>query len=79
MGLAVDQYRLGDANEAGELFREFCEERESILVNTWFKKYPRRLYTWTSPDGQSRNQIDYIAIGQKWKSSVIDCATCPGR
>ena len=30
----------------------------------------RRLYTWTSPDGQHRNQIDYILCSQKWRSSI---------
>ena len=64
-GPAVGPYGLGEANDAGERFREFCEEQELVLVNTWFKKHPRRLYTWKSPDGKSRNQIDYIAIDQK--------------
>ena len=27
------------------------------------------LYTWTSPYGQSRNQIDYILFSQRWRSS----------
>ena len=33
-------------------------------------KYKRRLYTWTSPDGQYRNQIDYILCSQRWRSSI---------
>ena len=77
-GPAVGPYGLGEANDAGERFREFCEEQELVLFNTWFKKHPRRLYTWNSPDGKSRNQIDYIAIDQKWKTSVIDCTIYPG-
>ena len=32
--------------------------------------HKRRLYTWTSPDGQHRNQIDYILCSQRWRSSV---------
>ena len=27
-------------------------------------------YTWTSPDGQHRNQIDYILCSQRWRSSI---------
>ena len=27
------------------------------------------LYTWTSPDGQHRNQLDYILCSQRWRSS----------
>ena len=28
------------------------------------------LYTWTSQDGQHRNQIDYILCSQRWRSSI---------
>ena len=35
----------------------------------------RRLYTWTSPDGQHRNQIDYILCNQRWKSSIQSAKT----
>ena len=31
-----------------------------VIANTLFQQHKRRLYTWTSPDGQHRNQIDYI-------------------
>ena len=35
----------------------------------------RRLYTWTSPDGQHRNQIDYILCSQRWRSSIQSVKT----
>ena len=38
----------------------------------------RRLYTWTSPDGQYRNQIDYILCSQRWRSSIQPAKTKPG-
>ena len=38
--------------------------------NTLFQQHKRRLYTWTSPDGQHRNQIDYILCSQRWRSSI---------
>ena len=46
-------------------------------------KYPlptnkRRLYTWTSPDGQYQNQIDYILCSQRWRSSIHSTKTRPG-
>jgi len=43
-----------------------------------FKQHPRRLYTWTSPEGNTRNQIDYISIAQRWKTSLMNCHTYPG-
>ena len=47
-------------NEAGQRLREFCKENTLVIANTLFQQHKRRLYTWTSPDGQHRNQIDYI-------------------
>ena len=41
-----------------------------VIANTHFQQHRRRLYTWTSPDGQYWNQIDYILCSQKWRSSV---------
>ena len=38
----------------------------------------RRLYTWTSPDSQQQNQIDYILCSQKWRSSIQSAKTRPG-
>ena len=38
--------------------------------NTLFQQHQRRLYTWTSPDGQHWNQIDYILCSQRWRSSI---------
>ena len=43
-----------------------------------FKQHPGRLYTWTSPDSNTRNQRDYISIAQKWKTSLMNCRTYPG-
>ena len=37
---------------------EYCQENALIIANTLFQQHKRRLYTWTSPDGEHRNQID---------------------
>ena len=37
-----------------------CQENALVIANTLFQQDKRRLYTWTSPDGQHRNQTDYI-------------------
>ena len=41
-----------------------------IIANILFQQHKRRLYTWTSPDSQHRNQIDYILCSQRWRSSI---------
>ena len=47
--------------EAGQRLIEFCQENTLVIANTLFQQHKRRLfYTWMSPDGQYRNQIDYI-------------------
>ena len=78
MSSAVGLYGLGETNEAGEQLEDLCFEHELALANTMFKEHPRRLYTWTSPDGNTRNQIDYISIAQRWKTSLMNCHTYPG-
>ena len=40
------------------------------IANTLFQQHKRRLCTWTSPDGQYWNQIDYILCSQRWRSSL---------
>ena len=57
---------------------EYCQENALVMVNTLFKQCKRRLYTWTSPDGQHRNQIDYILCSQRWRSSIQSSKTRPG-
>ena len=61
-------FGLGERNEAGQTLIEFCQENALVIANTLFQQHKRRLYTWTSPDGQHRNQIDYILCSQRWRS-----------
>ena len=39
-------------HEAGQRLIEFCRENTLVIPNTLFQQHKRRLYTWTSPDGQ---------------------------
>ena len=57
-------------NEAGQRLTEFCQENALVIANTLFQQHKRRLYTWTSPYGQHRYQIDYIICSQRWRSSI---------
>ena len=46
------KFGLGVQNEAGQRLTEFCQENALVIANTLFQQHKRRLYTWTSPDGQ---------------------------
>ena len=59
------KFGLGMWNEAGQRLTEFCQANALVIANTLFQQHKRRLYTWTSPDGQHRNQTDYILCGQR--------------
>ena len=51
---------LGLHNEAGQTLTELGQENALVTANTLFQQHKRRLYPWTSPDGQHRSQIDCI-------------------
>ena len=59
------KFGFGVRNEAGQRLIEFCQENALAIANTLFQQHKRRLYTWTSTDGQYRNQIDYILCSQR--------------
>ena len=46
------KFGLGIQNEAGQRLIEFYQENALVIANTLFQQHKRRLYTWTSPDGQ---------------------------
>ena len=66
---------LGVQNEAGQRLIEFCQENALVIANTLLQQHKRRLYTWTSPDGQYQNQIGYILCSQRWRSSIQSAET----
>ena len=57
---------------------EFCQENALVIANTLFQQHKRQLYTWTSPDGQPRNQTDYNLCSQRWRSSIQSAKTRSG-
>ena len=71
----IGKFGLGVQNEAGEKPIDFCQENVLVIANTLFQQRKRRLYTRMSPDGQHRNQIDYILFSQRWRSSIQSAKT----
>ena len=52
------KFGLGVQKEAEQRLIEFCQKNALVITNTLFQQHKRRLYTWTSPDGQ--HQIRWI-------------------
>ena len=76
----MGKFGLGVQNEAGQRLIEFCQENKLVIENTHFQQQlsKRQLYTWTWPDGQYWNQIDYILCSQRWRSSTQSAKTIWG-
>ena len=61
---------LGIQNEIGQRLIEFCQENALVIANSLLQQHKGRLYTWTSPDAQHQNQIDYILCSQRGRNSI---------
>ena len=57
-------------SKAGQRLTEFCQENVLVIANYLFQQHKRRLYTWTSPDGQYQYQTGYIICSWRWRSSI---------
>ena len=72
---ATGKFVLGIQNETGQRLKQFCQHNALVTANTLFQQHNRRLYTWTSPDSQHRNQIDCTLCSQRWRSSTQSAKT----
>ena len=59
-------------NDNGERFLDFCATNSLVITTTSFPHKDIYKYTWTSPDGRTRNQIDHVAVNSHFKRSVFD-------
>ena len=48
----MGKFGFGVQNEAGQRLTEFWQENTLAIADLLFQQQKRRLYTWTSPDGQ---------------------------
>ena len=62
---------LWSTDTAGKRLIEFCQVNALVIANTFLQQHKRRLYTWTSPDRQHQNQIDYIVAGKMKKLYTV--------
>ena len=62
------KFDFGIQNDTEQKLTEICQENTVVITNTFFQQHKIQLYTWTSPDDQYQNQIDYILCSQRWRS-----------
>ena len=62
---------------SGEKRADFCQANNLVITNTCFQHPNGQHYTWISPQGNTRNQIDYILIRKSWFTSIVDAKTRP--
>lgn len=74
----VGKYGIGTRNERGEMLLNFCAGNGLTIMNTVHQQHIRRVYTWQSPGDRCRNQIDYILIRTRWRTSIRNTKTLPG-
>ncbi|XP_048484817.1 uncharacterized protein LOC125490255 [Plutella xylostella] len=44
---------------------DFLEREGLYLMNSFFEKQPQRKWTWASPDGRTKNEIDFIMTDKR--------------
>ncbi|XP_037294379.1 uncharacterized protein LOC115454908 [Manduca sexta] len=68
----VGGFGLGTRNYRGQNLANFLEQQKLYAMNTFFKKQVQKLWTWKSPDGKTKNQIDYILSNNKHVVQNVD-------
>ena len=68
--------RPWSGNERGDTLVEWATSKNVKIMNTQFKKKAGRRWTWRSPDGNTKNEIDYIMTD---KSSMVTDVTVINR
>ena len=56
----IGPFGLGTRNSRGDSLINFAERHHMKIMNTFFKNAPSRRWTWISPNGATKNEIDYI-------------------
>ena len=77
-GIVGKEVLPGERSDNGERLASSCAANNMAVVTTQFKQKNIHKYTWTSPDGRTRNQIDHIAVNGRFRSSIINARAYRG-
>jgi len=67
-----------DSNDNGVRILNFAPSKNVVVMSTMFPHRNFHKYTWTSPDGQTHNQTDYVLIDRRWHSKILDVRSFRG-
>jgi hypothetical protein len=59
------------SNDSGVRVVNFATYKNFVVKCTMFPHCRIHKYTWTSPEGNTHNQIDHILIDRRWHSNVL--------
>jgi endonuclease/exonuclease/phosphatase family metal-dependent hydrolase len=63
--LGVGEFGVGKRNARGHMLAAFMKKENLFMVNSFFRKSKRWKWTWISPDGKVKNEIDFIMSTKK--------------
>jgi hypothetical protein len=61
-----------DSNDNGVRIVNLATSNNLVVKGMMFLYQNIHKYTWTSPDGKTLNQIDYVLQDTRWHSSILD-------
>jgi len=67
-----------DSNDNGVSIVNFATSINLVVKSTMFLHRDIHKYTWTSPNGKTRNQTDHIMTDRRWHSSILDARSFKG-
>jgi len=74
----VGPYGLGERNDNGERVVTFCKRHNLCITNTWFQQKRSGKHTWTSPNKEIKNQIDYVMVDKRFRNGIQNSKSRPG-
>lgn len=69
--IVLGPYSMGKRNDNGQRLINFASENHLRIMNSYYHKKQNRKWTWLSPDGKTRNEIDFILINKPRLFMVI--------
>lgn len=68
----IGPFGSGKLTDNGERLLHLCLTNEMKIMNTFFKHKRIHKTTWTSPDGETKNEIEYICVNKRWAKCTQD-------